>query len=146
MNEVEKAILCFNKGYSCSQAILSTYGPKFGLEYNLAIRITGGFGGGIARLGYTCGAVSGAIMVLGLKYCPLKASDQKNKDKTYEMIRTFINKFNSIHGSIACRELLDCDISTPEGRLAALEKRLFQNLCPNLVRDSANILEELIKD
>lgn len=146
MSEVEKAFSCFNKGYSCSQAILSTFGPKFGLEYNLAIRIAGGFGGGIARLGYTCGAVSGAIMVLGLKFSPLKASDQKNKDKTYDMIRTFINKFNSIHGSTACRELLDCDISTPEGRLKAIEKGLFQNLCPKLVRDSASILEELIKE
>lgn len=51
---------------NCAQAILSTYCEAFGLERNLALRLAQGFGGGMAHMGKTCGAVTGAYMVLGL--------------------------------------------------------------------------------
>jgi C_GCAxxG_C_C family probable redox protein len=144
MTNVEEAISLFKKGFRCSQAILSTYGIEFGLDQELALKIASPFGGGIGSLGNTCGAVTGAIMVLGLKYGHSKVGEMKKKEKANEIAREFVEKFNSRNGSIMCKELLDCDISTPEGRNKAIEEKLFIEICPNLVRDSAEILEELL--
>ncbi len=51
---------------NCAQTVLSTYCENFGLERILALRLAQGFGGGMGHAGKTCGAVTGAYMVLGL--------------------------------------------------------------------------------
>ena len=73
------------------------------------------FGGGIGHMGETCGAVTGVIMVIGLKYGKTRAEDEQIEEKAYSLIQEFVEKFNSRNGSIICRELLGYDISTPEG-------------------------------
>ena len=144
MNDVERAVSCFMKGFNCSQSIFSTYGTQFGLTCEIALKIAAGFGGGMGRVGKTCGVVTGAFMVIGLKYGNIKATKIKKKERTYELIREFISKFKDRNGTVACKELLDCDISTPEGRNIAMEKKLFIDICPDLVKDSTEILEEII--
>lgn len=144
MTNVENAISLFKKGFRCSQAILSTYATQFGLDQELALRLASPFGGGMGSLGNTCGAVTGAFMVLGLKYGHSKVGELKKKEKANQITKDFVEKFKSRNGSVMCRELLDCDISTPEGRNKAIEEKLFIEICPNLVRDSAEILEELL--
>lgn len=144
MTNVEDAISLFKKGFRCSQAILSTYGAQFGLDQELALKLASPFGAGMGSLGNTCGAVTGAFMVLGLKYGNSKVGDIKKKEKAYQITKEFVEKFKSRNGSIMCKELLDCDISTPEGRNKAFEDQLFIKVCPKVVQDSAEILEELL--
>jgi C_GCAxxG_C_C family probable redox protein len=144
MSRVEEAVSCFLDGFSCSQAILSTYSTEFGLDHEKALKIATGFGGGIGRLGGTCGAVTGAIMVIGLKYGRAKIEDMGSKEKTYELVRGFVDSFKSINGSTICNKLLDCDINTPEGMRHANDNSLFKTLCPDFVRSSAEILEKLL--
>jgi C_GCAxxG_C_C family probable redox protein len=79
MNKVERAVYCFNQGFSCSQAVLSTYGPKFELDPELALKVSGAFGAGMGRMGETCGAVTGAFMVIGLKYGKTRVEDEETK-------------------------------------------------------------------
>jgi C_GCAxxG_C_C family probable redox protein len=144
MTNVENAISLFKKGFRCSQAILSTYGIQFGLDQELALKLASPFGAGMGSLGNTCGAVTGAFMVLGLKYGNSKVGEMKKKEKTYQIVKEFVEKFKSRNGTIMCKDLLNCDISTFEGRNKAIEEKLFIEICPNLVRDSAEILEELL--
>ncbi|MHA1254980.1 MAG: C-GCAxxG-C-C family protein [Promethearchaeota archaeon] len=144
MTNVEDSLSLFKNGFRCSQAILSTYGLQFGLDQELALKLASPFGGGMGSLGNTCGAVTGAIMVIGLKYGNSKVGEIKKKEKANQITKDFVEKFKSRNGSVMCRELLDCDISTPEGRNKAIEEKLFIEICPNLVRDSAEILEELL--
>jgi C_GCAxxG_C_C family probable redox protein len=94
-------------------------------------------------MGETCGAVTGALMVIGLKYGKAKAADEGARDKTYELVREFVTRFQSRHGSIVCRELLGYDLSNPEEGDAAKKKGLFDTLCPQLVRDAVEILEKI---
>ena len=82
MNNVNKAVECFNNSFNCSQAILSTYGPEFDLSENIALKLATGFGAGVSYTGNLCGAVSGALMVIGLKYGRYKADDKNAKEKT----------------------------------------------------------------
>ncbi|MCK4286308.1 MAG: C_GCAxxG_C_C family protein [Candidatus Lokiarchaeota archaeon] len=144
MTNVENAISLFKKGFRCSQAILSVYATQFGLDQELALRLASPFGGGMGSLRNTCGAVTGAFMVLGLKYGHSKVGELKKKEKANQIAKDFVEKFKSRNGSIMCKELLNCDISTPEGRNKAIEEKFFIEICPNLVRDSAEILEELL--
>lgn len=144
-SKIQNAVEKFEKGFNCSQAVLSSYCEQFGLDCNTALRIATGFGGGM-KIGETCGAVTGAFMVLGLKYGNTTPEDKETKEKTYEMVIEFTNRFKARNGSVICRELLGCDISTPEGSKVAVEKGLFSSVCPRLVQDAAEILEEMLNE
>ena len=145
MNRVERAVSCFKEGFTCSQAMLSTYGPQFGLNHELALKVSGAFGGGMARMGETCGAVTGAFMVIGLEHGKTKNEDEQAKERAYSLIREFVDRFKSRNGSIVCRELLGYDISTPEGMKLIREKKLTTTLCPKFVQDAAEIIEQILE-
>lgn len=144
MSKSERAVSCFEEGFSCAQAVLSTFGPGLGLSREAALRVAGGFGGGMGRMGRVCGAVTGAFMVIGLRYGKTRPEDEEKREKAYNLVNQFADAFRTRNGSIVCGELLGCDISTPEGRGLAREKGVFATLCPELVRDAAEIIEEIL--
>ncbi len=144
MNRVEQAVEKFDQGYNCSQAILSSFSEQLGLNEELALKIATGFGGGM-HINGTCGAVTGAFMVLGLKF----GNTEQNKDakeKTYRKVVQYSRKFSDQHGSTQCHELIDCDITTLEGVKKAREKGVFSVICPRLVKSAAEILEEMLAE
>jgi C_GCAxxG_C_C family probable redox protein len=143
---VEEAAACFNNGFNCAQAVLSSCSRQFGLSRRAALKVAGAFGGGMARMGETCGAVTGAFMLIGLKHGKIKADDNESREKTYELAQKFTARFRSKHGSVVCKELLGHDLSTPEGRAAVKEKKLTSTLCPKLVKDAVKIVERVLKD
>ncbi|MGA2775365.1 MAG: C-GCAxxG-C-C family protein [Candidatus Omnitrophota bacterium] len=140
MRKSDLAVSMFNEGFSCSQAIFSTYGKELGIDSGTAIKISAPFGGGMARMGETCGAVTGAFMVIGLKY----AVGKDSKDKVYSLVKKFVDDFKARNKSIVCKELLGYDISKPEGMKTIKEKDLIKTLCPKFVKDAAEILEKLL--
>ena len=144
MSRVELTVSCFREGFSCSQAILSTYGTQFGLNREIALKVAEAFGGGMCHMGETCGAVTGAFMVMGLKYGRTIAGDKQSQDKTTSLVNEFVNRFKSRNVSIVCKELLGCDLSTPEGTSMAKEKNLFATICPKFVQDAAEIIEQIL--
>jgi len=144
MDRVELAVSLFQKGCSCSQALLAAYGDRFGLEREVALRIAAGFGGGMGRMAETCGAVTGAFMLIGLKYGGTATEDRQAKEKTHATVREFAKRFRSRNESLICRELLECDIGTPEGSRVAKERKLSATVCSRLVKDAAQIIEEMI--
>lgn len=144
MSEVEKAVSCFREGFMCSQAVLSAYAGQFGMDRETALKVSAAFGGGMGRLGEICGAVTGAFMVLGLKYGRTAVQDTKSHEKTNRLVREFVDKFKSVNGSIVCRELLGCDLSTPDGLKTFVDKKLRDGICTKLVRNAAEIVEQLL--
>jgi C_GCAxxG_C_C family probable redox protein len=140
-----QAVIRFQEGFSCSQAVFSVFAEKHGLDRETALRISGAFGGGMARMGLVCGAVTGAFMVVGLKDGKTEAKDEESKEKTYLKVREFVGRFQKANGSMVCRELLGFDLNVPEEAAQAKEKGLFKNLCPRLVKDAVEILEEMLK-
>lgn len=121
------------------------YGLRFGLDREIALKIAGAFGSGMG-MGETCGAVTGAFMVIGLKHGKTKADNDAAKETTYELVKELTSRFSARNGSIKCKELLGCDLSTPEGMEAVIEKKLFITLCPKFVQDAAEILEAFLKE
>jgi C_GCAxxG_C_C family probable redox protein len=144
MIKSEKAVALFNEGFSCSQAVFAAFSRDFGLARTTSLKISQPFGGGMAHLGEACGAVTGAFMVIGLKYGRTKAADLQARDKTYAVMRQFTDKFKALHCSIQCRCLLGLDLGTEEGLRLAREKNLFQTLCVKYVQHAAEIVEEIL--
>lgn len=138
---VDQAVELFKGGLACSQAILATYGPLYGLSYDDAIRVARGFGGGMGRLSETCGAVTGAFMVFGLKF---DGSDKPTKEANYALIQEFSRQFKQEHCSLNCGKLLGCDLNQPEGQAYFREHDMMQSHCIKYVRHAAEIVEELI--
>jgi C_GCAxxG_C_C family probable redox protein len=145
MNQIENVAETFKQGFNCAQAVLSAYCPDLGLDREMAIKLTAPFGGGIAATGEVCGAVSGAIMVLGLWCGSDDVGNPESKEKAYRITRVFIKKFKDKNHSLLCRNLIGMDISTPEGIENARKEGVFMETCPKFVRDASEILEELMK-
>ena len=146
MSNIDQAVECFGQGFACSQAILATYGEPLGLGRSQALKLAEGFAGGMAGLGETCGAVTGALMVLGLKHGRTRPDDAEAKMTTNRLVREFMRQFEARRGSARCRDLLGCAIDTPEGLQAARDRKLFTTVCPAVVRDAAEILEALLAE
>lgn len=143
MSRVNEAVDCFCRGAACSQAIVGTYGPSVGLPREQGMKIACGFAGGM-RLARTCGAVTGAFMVLGLKHAGPNCEQRDGRDNVYALIRGFAAKFQERNHTIVCKELLGCDISTAEGLQRATKEGLFRTICPKVVQDAAEILETML--
>lgn len=143
MNHEEKAMIIFEDKFNCSQAVLGAFAEELGMQEEQAMKVALCFSAG-ARKGEVCGAVSGAIMVLGLKYSQISDDEAENKAIAYEKTNEFMEKFKNENGSYICKDILGCDISTDEGRAYAKENNSFKEICPRMVKSAVNILESII--
>lgn len=143
MGKSESAVEKFKEGLNCSQCVLSAFSENLGLDKELALKIASGFGGGICQ-GEVCGAVTGAIMVLNLRYGNIGSEDSEAKEKVYRVIRAFSEKFKNMNGSIICNDLVGIDLKQEENRALARKKGLFRERCPKYVEDAINILETFL--
>lgn len=146
MNNKERSVALFKEGFCCSQAVFAPYAEQWGLDREPFLKITDAFGGGIGGMASLCGAVSGAIMVIGLKYGRTRADDNEAKQKTRTLVKEFVKHYKNRYGSIECKELLGVDISTAEGQTLAKEKGLFDSKCPKLVEDAVDILDGILAE
>jgi len=144
MNRRERAEATFKEGFSCSQAVLAAFSDEFDISQETALRISQGFGGGMAKMAETCGALTGAFMVIGLKHGRTRAEDDAAKEKTYALCHELVRRFRARYGTLRCRELLGCNIGTPEGAKIARDEKLHDDLCSELVVSAAEILEDLL--
>jgi C_GCAxxG_C_C family probable redox protein len=139
-----RALKNFHDGFNCAQAVLSAYSRELGLEPGKGHRVSQSFGGGMARLAGPCGAVTGALMVIGLKYGKTEAKDEAAKDKSYALAREFVRRFKDKHGSMTCLGLLGHHIGTPRGMKALQKLNFHKDICPRYVRDAVLILDRIL--
>jgi len=141
---IDRAISAFRSDYNCAQSVLAAFSDQLNFDHQLAMCISSGFGGGMGRLQKTCGAVTGAFMVLGIYNCEKHHSNQKRKEHTYAMIQEFNRRFQERHGSCDCSTLLNCSLNTEEGKAFARDNNLFEKRCETFIRDAIIILEDLM--
>ncbi len=129
----------------CAQSVLSVYAERYGLDQATAMRIATGLGGGVGRMGGTCGTLTGAALVIGLELGPDKSGDQQAKDRTYEATRLLQERFIDKHGSNQCRDLLEKDLSRDAEYRQARDAGLFKTRCPGFVDTAVSVLDDIIK-
>ena len=141
----ERAEALFKEGYNCSQSVFAAYADLFGIDFETALKIASGLGGGCGRQRELCGAVSGAVLAIGMKYGTTDGTDSEGKKLCYEKVREFSDEFRKTNPSIVCRELLGLsdkkESAEPEKRTDAYYKK---RPCAQIVKESAEALEKII--
>jgi len=144
MTKLDYALASFRNGFTCSAAVFSAFSEDLGLDQETAKRCSCGFGAGISKTGNICGAVSGAILAIGLKYGKTKQGDDAATEKTRALVWEFMQEFTKRHGSVNCTELLGYNLSNPDEYEKARNNKLFVTKCPELVGDATAILEKIL--
>jgi len=144
LTKSDDAYALFMKRFTCSAAVFSAFSEDLGLDEDAAKKIACGFGAGISKSGNICGAVSGGVMVIGLKYGKAEAGDEAATVKTRALVGKFIDEFTRKNGSVNCTALLGYELSNPTAYKAARKSGVFLSKCPALVRDAADILEKIL--
>ncbi|PKN73908.1 MAG: hypothetical protein CVU50_01615 [Candidatus Cloacimonetes bacterium HGW-Cloacimonetes-3] len=140
--KMEDALYSFAQGYNCSQAVVSTYAEDLGLDGETAKKLSSCFGGGM-RMGATCGALSGALMVLGLsKGFSEFSPEQKASIELH--CKSYISRWKEVIGNTDCREILGIDVTDPLLRQKAKDEGVFDMHCPNCIETAVRLLEEVI--
>ncbi len=145
MNKIEKGRDTFMGGFNCSQSVLMAFSDRFGVERKTALMISSGFGAGFGREQETCGAVSGGIMVIGLKYGQYDPGDTESKEKIYSLVRNFLKSFREINGTTLCSELTGCDLTSEPGRKKYYEGNIKENVCLKCIGDAIRLAEKIIE-
>jgi len=146
MKKQEKAVTYFRNKFNCSQSVLTVFGSDYGISENDCLKIACAFGGGMGRQQYTCGAVTGALLVLGLNYGKALNDPEEKKDVTYSKAREFFKEFEILHGSTVCRDLLDgLDLNDPGDHQKIVDLKLFDIKCEKYITDAVNIIERFMK-
>lgn len=141
----QKAVDKFFEGYNCAQSVFFAFCEDLGIDGDLALKIACGFGGGMGGKEEVCGAVSGAIMVIGAKYGRGNKDDRAKKEDTYARTRELMERFSQKHGTYLCRQLLGgCDFMTEEGRKLFKEQNLLNKTCKVCIESAVGILEETL--
>ena len=144
-SRAEISVEIFDKGFNCAQAVFCSHCEEYGLAEDTAKKISSGFGAGLGYNAEVCGAVTGALMLIGLKNGKYLESDNESKDKTYNLVKEFTEKFKKEYGTINCKELIKYDLSKEEELLKARASGIFKERCPNLVKRSVELTEEILK-
>lgn len=143
MSKCDLALQRFEEGYRGGQSVLEAFAGDFGLDPRLARKISTPFAGGASLGGYCC-AVSGALLVLGLKYGLTTAGGMDEYAPVFEKINDFATRFKSRHGVLNCHELLGVNIFSEGGYKEFLARDLHHSKCVHYVKDTVDILEELM--
>ena len=142
MSNVDKAVALFDR-FNCAQSVFAACGAGDGMSEQMCLIVAGPFGGGMGRMGETCGALTGALMALGVRHGQEMATDPAQaRGPLYERVARLANAFREQNGALTCRELTGCDLRTPEGQEQFKARDLHHTLCRKLVASAAQLVEE----
>ncbi len=143
MDRIERtADLHANGGMTCSQAILTAFGPAMGLDAKAAKTLGRPLCGiNIGKHG-VCGYISGAVILLGMSR--YETDESRARAATTRAVDRLCEQFKAKHGSLRCKDLVGADMRTSEGLKAVRENNLIAKHCYGYGRDVAVLLENLL--
>jgi len=144
MDNKEKALALHGQHFNCAQSVFGALAEKVGIDGETALKAASCFGGGM-RCGEVCGAVTGALMALGIRFGWATEDDPESKAAAYRRTEEFIQKYREKRGTILCRELLGYNIGIPEEAAKIRELGLYEKICNGAITDAVEIAEEIIR-
>ena len=145
MERTEIAKNYFAQKCHCSQAVLASFADVLGITEETALKFGSCFGGGM-RKGEVCGACTGALMALGMKFGMSEIGDIKKQQIADGYARRFLDEFAKQNGSYLCRELLKVNLANEEERQYAREHGLFTTVCPKMIESAVLLAEAFIEE
>ena len=143
MNRTEAALALFNEGFRCSQAVLEVFAEQFGINIDMARKMSLPLAAGSGN-GGECGAVSGAYLVLGLKYGLPHPGDPEGFQQMFAKVAEFSARFKTLHKELDCSRLIGLDLFCEEGRARFVRENIKATHCCSFVADTIGILEEMM--
>lgn len=135
----------FSQGYNCSQSVVAAWADAYGLDRDLALRLSSSFGGGLGRMRLTCGAVCGMSILAGLETGATQGDDRQGKANNYKIVQQLAEEFRNRFGHIQCAALLNLD--QPEGTHVPAERTAEyyrKRPCRELVAGACDIFGQYI--
>ena len=145
MNKSEQAMNYFENGCNCSQAVLMAYAEELDIDKDIVQRVAVTFGGGMSKAGKTCGCLSGALMVLGMKYGVKSAEIISKRIESYKQGGKFIKLFNEKFGATDCKDLIKLDLNN-KSDMEKAQKNVFGSRCKSMVGSTVELLEEVLNN
>ena len=145
-NAIEAASKYFSNEYNCAQAVFRAALEHKGAYFDEGTQLASGFGGGITYTGQQCGALSGAVMAIGLLVGTNVSAVREHKAETYRLSAELLSRFKEQFGTIICDGLTGVKMSDPEAKKKAIEEGHFQEVCPKFVTETVRILMNLFPD
>ena len=141
--KTKEAVLLFEEGYSCAESVLMACGLDLGLDRDLCQRLALPFAGGMGGSGKTCGALTGAMLAIGLHYHSTKPDEREERFKTSMAVKQLLSEFSQLHGTTECAELIGLEINTEQGFASFKKSELRTTHCARFVKEVAEIVERL---
>lgn len=143
MERSEQAKELFLSGYNCAQSVVISFADDLKYSKELVQKMSAGFGGGMGKKQETCGAVTGAIMVLGLIKGETVNNNDELKSEAYGAVKEFSRQFIAEYNTTNCRDLVGCDLNTPEGAAKFKEDKIMETTCAGCVKKAVEIVESI---
>jgi C_GCAxxG_C_C family probable redox protein len=140
-----EAIADLEKGFNCAQSVFRQFSKEHGVPETVSLKIASGFGGGL-RMAKTCGAVSGAIMALGLMFGYDNVENQDDKERMNEITLQFLNDFKNKFKTTDCKDLLGIDVTIPGNRQIAYESGVIGRMCPDCIITAIDLISKVVKN
>lgn len=140
----EIALQSFHAGFNCAQSVLKAFSRDLELDEMQALNMSSGFGAGMGRLQKTCGALTGAYMVIGLHNSVAIQIQENRFNMSSMMIQDFESQFIKKHGTSSCGELIKCDLNSTEGQRKFKEENIKEVICGKCVSNAVALLEEIL--
>lgn len=144
MKKEEYALDQFKKGDNCAQSVLTAFHDVVDMDEKDLARIASGFGGGMGHMQLTCGAVTGAFMVISLLHGQSDVNDREGRKDINDKIREFERRFRELNKTTSCRELLGADFDTFEGQTKIITENLHAKVCHKAITDAVTILRDMV--
>jgi len=130
--------------HGCTQCILLAFQELLGLEDELTFKAASALCAGLG-MGKTCGALSGGVMVLGLKH------GREHIEEGLEGLipglgpaQSLVQRFEQEFGTTSCYEITKLDWTDFEAVMRALTNPEFIERCAQIVGRTAEMVAELI--
>lgn len=140
---LQAALHYADNGFLCSEAVLLSLSEAVGVKSKLIPRIATGFGAGIARSGNICGALSGAIMGLGVSFGRDEVSSATVSK--YWFSNEFVESFKKEFGTLRCPVLLGLDLDDPEDYEIFRKKNLWEKKCKPIIKKSVELAYKILE-
>ena len=133
MTKKELAIALHDKKYNCVQSVACAFAEDLNIDPQILFKLLEGFGLGMGCTQGTCGAISGAIVLLGLKNSDGNLESPATKALTYQLSKELLLKFQEKNGATICRDLKGIDTGN------------VLRSCPGCIEDAVELIEEILK-
>ncbi|MBR4187334.1 MAG: C_GCAxxG_C_C family protein [Bacteroidaceae bacterium] len=147
-DRIQRAVELFMQGYGCCQSVVCAFSDLYGLDEEMALRVSAGFGGGVGRMRMMCGACSALVILAGLERGQTRGEDREGKAACYQLVRQLLETFRQRNGSIICAELLQMNGVKAETNTSQPDERNAEYYrvrpCARKVESAARVFAEYL--